>query len=106
MIRRPPRSTLFPYTTLFRSPTAQAQQLRVALQSQSRPRRSPPRAGLAHEIADARSQHCTAPRHEDHTADFAEGKICGALEIRDVAPTRDACSYHKHGEIGGGGKHR
>src|SRR2546426_3920774 len=23
MIRRPPRSTLFPYTTLFRSPTAQ-----------------------------------------------------------------------------------
>src|SRR5690349_23531304 len=24
MIRRPPRSTLFPYTTLFRSPSAQA----------------------------------------------------------------------------------
>src|SRR2546426_8724707 len=24
MIRRPPRSTLFPYTTLFRSPTAQS----------------------------------------------------------------------------------
>src|SRR3712207_7955072 len=29
MIRRPPRSTLFPYTTLFRS--AQAQRMRVAL---------------------------------------------------------------------------
>src|SRR5258705_5775295 len=26
MIRRPPRSTLFPYTTLFRSPAAQGQQ--------------------------------------------------------------------------------
>src|SRR5438093_4151007 len=26
MIRRPPRSTLFPYTTLFRSPQADAQQ--------------------------------------------------------------------------------
>src|SRR2546427_5815842 len=26
MIRRPPRSTLFPYTTLFRSPTASAPQ--------------------------------------------------------------------------------
>src|SRR2546427_5730746 len=25
MIRRPPRSTLFPYTTLFRSPAAQAE---------------------------------------------------------------------------------
>src|SRR2546422_4635870 len=27
MIRRPPRSTLFPYTTLFRSPSAQARAL-------------------------------------------------------------------------------
>src|SRR5256885_4832594 len=27
MIRRPPRSTLFPYTTLFRSPAAQAEPL-------------------------------------------------------------------------------
>src|SRR2546426_7996500 len=27
MIRRPPRSTLFPYTTLFRSPPRQAQRL-------------------------------------------------------------------------------
>src|SRR5437762_8661855 len=32
MIRRPPRSTLFPYTTLFRSPTS----------SRSRPSRSRP----------------------------------------------------------------
>src|SRR5438093_6331064 len=30
MIRRPPRSTLFPYTTLFRSRTAIARLLRVA----------------------------------------------------------------------------
>src|SRR3989442_9415208 len=29
MIRRPPRSTLFPYTTLFRSPTAYASDLKV-----------------------------------------------------------------------------
>src|SRR5256885_3804141 len=29
MIRRPPRSTLFPYTTLFRSQLAQSQQARV-----------------------------------------------------------------------------
>src|SRR3712207_7931890 len=31
MIRRPPRSTLFPYTTLFRSPDAVEEQLRDAL---------------------------------------------------------------------------
>src|SRR3712207_8703265 len=30
MIRRPPRSTLFPYTTLFRSPSAKQNQLQVA----------------------------------------------------------------------------
>src|SRR2546430_7076671 len=29
MIRRPPRSTLFPYTTLFRSPLAKTAQLSV-----------------------------------------------------------------------------
>src|SRR3712207_9324664 len=31
MIRRPPRSTLFPYTTLFRSPVAEAQSLQRLL---------------------------------------------------------------------------
>src|SRR2546430_6592860 len=31
MIRRPPRSTLFPYTTLFRSPAAQPQGARDTL---------------------------------------------------------------------------
>src|SRR2546422_5163568 len=30
MIRRPPRSTLFPYTTLFRSPTSRARSRRCA----------------------------------------------------------------------------
>src|SRR2546427_8296158 len=31
MIRRPPRSTLFPYTTLFRSPAAEQAGVRLAL---------------------------------------------------------------------------
>src|SRR2546427_4083290 len=38
MIRRPPRSTLFPYTTLFRSPHP-APPVRAALRLQGRPRR-------------------------------------------------------------------
>src|SRR2546430_10398443 len=33
MIRRPPRSTLFPYTTLFRSPSFPAARAPVAVQS-------------------------------------------------------------------------
>src|SRR3989475_7648858 len=32
MIRRPPRSTLFPYTTLFRSPLASLHKSRIALE--------------------------------------------------------------------------
>src|SRR5260370_32396268 len=60
MIRRPPRSTLFPYTTLFRS----------------RPRRSAPprgdraadgRADLPQDRAGARSQ---AARSEEHTSEL------------------------------------
>src|SRR2546422_8452783 len=31
MIRRPPRSTLFPYTTLFRSPLARGDSVRITL---------------------------------------------------------------------------
>src|SRR5256884_7308839 len=38
MIRRPPRSTLFPYTTLFRSPAARSRALPVRLQSARRRR--------------------------------------------------------------------
>src|SRR2546427_9250097 len=41
MIRRPPRSTLFPYTTLFRS-------------RWGRPRRSPPGAGTDQQLAPVR----------------------------------------------------
>src|SRR6266550_6167077 len=40
MIRRPPRSTLFPYTTLFRSPAPSRRTVR--LPGSRWPRRSPP----------------------------------------------------------------
>src|SRR5687767_15231494 len=49
MIRRPPRSTLFPYTTLFRSPGADAGSAR-----EHRPARS--RSG-------ARADPCVRPQH-------------------------------------------
>src|SRR5258707_7405231 len=54
MIRRPPRSTLFPYTTLFRSPGATVQQR--AKRSTFRPRKS-----------------CRSPSHgrsEEHTSEL------------------------------------
>src|SRR5260370_20775679 len=49
MIRRPPRSTLFPYTTLFRSP-------HVLLQ---------PHLRLRH-----RRPHAVPPRSEEHTSEL------------------------------------
>src|SRR5688572_31638361 len=46
MIRRPPRSTLFPYTTLFRSPcTAPVHRRSPTPTRRSRSRRSPPPPG-------------------------------------------------------------
>src|ERR1043165_2605365 len=42
MIRRPPRSTLFPYTTLFRSPRYPACSSRCRLRRARRCRRRPP----------------------------------------------------------------
>src|SRR5260370_418233 len=49
MIRRPPRSTLFPYTTLFRSPPTHSMPHRVL---------SPQKSGL------------TIPRSEEHTSEL------------------------------------
>src|SRR5689334_24845066 len=55
MIRRPPRSTLFPYTTLFRSPTGSGKRL---------PRGTPPRA-----CATAPGP-APAWRSEEHTSEL------------------------------------
>src|SRR3712207_7497952 len=52
MIRRPPRSTLFPYTTLFRSPLAVGEELEAALGGHPRVRDA--RAGRAGDHAAAR----------------------------------------------------
>src|SRR2546425_8746439 len=59
MIRRPPRSTLFPYTTLFRS----------RLLTPTRPRRchSTGRTGLARAV---RTGCHPSPRSEEHTSEL------------------------------------
>src|SRR5258708_30352258 len=59
MIRRPPRSTLFPYTTLFRSLRPSSRRPRSAMPTLLRPdRRDTPRP--------ARS----SPRSEEHTSEL------------------------------------
>src|SRR5439155_22284651 len=53
MVRRPPRSTLFPYTTLFRSSSASA----------ARPGGGAPSSGY-------RCSHWRGPRSEEHTSEL------------------------------------
>src|SRR5262245_65794426 len=62
MIRRPPRSTLFPYTTLFRSGTQRARRGRPAGSGAMRKR---PVAA-----AGGRRRRDAPPRSEEHTSEL------------------------------------
>src|SRR3712207_8635673 len=68
MIRRPPRSTLFPYTTLFRSlPLVERQVVRrqgLYRSAQGRPHHPAPRD------APARERERLARRSEEHTSEL------------------------------------
>src|SRR6266700_7183937 len=70
MIRRPPRSTLFPYTTLFRSRTRWSS----SWESSAGPRRST--SGRAGTIGRA-----AGPRSEEHTSELQsrENLVCRLL---------------------------
>src|SRR2546425_8113923 len=57
MIRRPPRSTLFPYTTLFRSDLGRLAAVRDGLRG--------PRVGRAPHVTGR-----AAPRSEEHTSEL------------------------------------
>src|SRR5258706_8645012 len=64
MIRRPPRSTLFPYTTLFRSAPRDAPDGRPRA-GDGDPRRD--RFGTRHRCA---ADRCRVPRSEEHTSEL------------------------------------
>src|SRR3712207_8392249 len=71
MIRRPPRSTLFPYTTLFRSAgiattkSARADGIPTNWCSGMKPTRSPP-----HARSDTVGSSTTCIRSEEHTSEL------------------------------------
>src|SRR5260221_10927250 len=72
MIRRPPRSTLFPYTTLFRSPLLQRQSSRRST-SDGKQRQENPRCGprnLGHTREEDTGSTCTKARSEEHTSEL------------------------------------
>src|SRR5260370_15446081 len=78
MIRRPPRSTLFPYTTLFRSKLAILLHDRVVVQSAKQKKSLPlPFTALAKFVEGKRSCHiaCSGAvkdyaRSEEHTSEL------------------------------------
>src|SRR5574340_1451916 len=78
MIRRPPRSTLFPYTTLFRS------RARARARGGQRDRRARPRSGRA--------------RSEEHTSELQSPKdlVCRLL----LEKKKKQCKRRKWSDLG------
>src|SRR3712207_7634779 len=95
MIRRPPRSTLFPYTTLFRSPGS-------AAAARRRPRRS--RAGRPASAAcrgprgraRRRSSCGTPPRSEEHTSELQSRQYLVCRLLLEKKNKKD--QTHTHAE--------
>src|SRR2546427_3730429 len=72
MIRRPPRSTLFPYTTLFRSrerPAWRRDRVPVGRRAVV-PTVDPAQGGAVGADPAAARQHGPAPRSEEHTSEL------------------------------------
>src|SRR5256885_8582446 len=89
MIRRPPRSTLFPYTTLFRSPARRRQPLlhgRWPVHRTDQPRRvrgdREPRPGI-------RGRSPSLARSEEHTSELQSpcNLVCRLLLEKKKRPT-------------------
>src|SRR5437660_9150224 len=102
MIRRPPRSTLFPYTTLFRSP------LRLRLDVRAdRVRHVPVGRARADRDDGARRLTRSRPRSEEHTSELqSRGHlVCRLLlekkkiNIEHVTETRDGGLHVDAGNI-------
>src|SRR2546430_3450420 len=99
MIRRPPRSTLFPYTTLFRSNTSW---LRI---TGRRPACSPPTAGLSSTtrsllLVQLPAKECPgttrdSDRSEEHTSELQSQSnlVCRLLLEKKKKKTKDTLIY-------------
>src|SRR2546430_9878377 len=97
MIRRPPRSTLFPYTTLFRSDL----RLRLVGADEEEPRVRQPIGHRRHRVehvvvalprpdADLRDEEMLGARSEEHTSELQSQSnlVCRLLlEKKNITPT-------------------
>src|SRR2546430_12946168 len=90
MIRRPPRSTLFPYTTLFRSPgAARGGDLRGSAVALQVPLPRQPAGSPAQE------RHVQAARSEEHTSELqSQSNLVCRLLLEKKKKTKTSYSYH------------
>src|SRR3989442_11966255 len=91
MIRRPPRSTLFPYTTLFRSkhlkPTTPSSS--IAANCEAFPGTAPPHSATS-------TRHFSQFRSEEHTSELQSRPhlVCRLLlEKKKTAPASTVVEY-------------
>src|SRR3712207_7211764 len=98
MIRRPPRSTLFPYTTLFRSKrsrmTGQVTTAGEVVVAPS-PAPAPP---LAIETRGLRKEYGTKVRSEEHTSELQSRQylVCRLLLEKKKKPSTRRCRMTMH----------
>src|SRR3712207_7692607 len=92
MIRRPPRSTLFPYTTLFRScqPTTTASEASNTAQTKSCQSILPRPRPLRHTQTNG-----TPNRSEEHTSELQSRQylVCRLL-LEKKQKSRTTCKHH------------
>src|SRR2546430_13553065 len=87
MIRRPPRSTLFPYTTLFRSATTCRVAFRTSCTCSAACRWSPPGA-----------RRCVPLRSEEHTSELQSQSnlVCRLLLEKKKKNTNRSIQHTDH----------
>src|SRR5258708_16615786 len=96
MIRRPPRSTLFPYTTLFRSGGNDSPPADIAFYALSRAEAGEAFAKRVFEVAHAAH---ASPRSEEHTSELQspDHLVCRLLlEKKKKKLDNDAPTHSNH----------
>src|SRR2546425_7708605 len=97
MIRRPPRSTLFPYTTLFRSPDRRVQSATLpggaGLQCQSRD--AVPRRPAARRLHENQRSRVANGRSEEHTSELQSLAYLVCRLLLEKKKKKQVHTHHK-----------
>src|SRR2546430_8440225 len=102
MIRRPPRSTLFPYTTLFRSLVVSAHEEFAGLRTQWRVESQRPRqiVGFHFTFGELKADNLAWTRSEEHTSELQSQSnlVCRLLleKKKNTIPNRSRLTFQHH----------